>query len=198
VSIRELASFNQQWSEYLKTAKDYTICADKRNAMPKEKVLYVCDEKHNNRDIPLELEETIPYPENIQYGERDSVHYYYQCPFCFKTYLAYQRVGKPWEWSVLDKEVWEKRITNVRESRVNALRKDLDEQKNEIERRYNEAHKLLKEIVKRKEELTKEIEEKNALLEQLTKDEQELTTKIEKQTKELHSINERIEKITMI
>ena len=94
--------------------------------MPKEKILYVCDEKHNDRDIPLELEETVPYPENMQYGEKDSVHYYYQCPFCFKTYLAYQRVGKPIEWSSLDKEVWEKRINNVRDVRASTFRKKLD------------------------------------------------------------------------
>lgn len=165
--------------------------------MPKEKVLYVCDDKHNNRDIPLELEETVPYPENIQYGERDSVHYYYQCPFCFKTYLAYQRVGKPLEWSILEKEIWEKRITNVRDTRVNSLRKELDEQKKEIERKHNETSKLLREIIKRKEEITKEIEEKNALREQLIKDEQELTEKIEKEKEELSSVNEKIEKVTM-
>ena len=165
--------------------------------MPKEKVLYVCDETHNNRDIPLELEETVPYPANMQYGEKDSVHYYYQCPFCFKTYLAYQRVGKPLEWSTLDKEVWEKRITNVRDTRVNTLKKDLDEQKTRIEKKHNETNKLLKEIVKRKEEVIKEIEEKNALREQLIKDEQELTKKIEKENEELNLTNEKIEKVTM-
>lgn len=165
--------------------------------MPKEKVLYVCDEKHNNRDIPLELEETVPYPENMQYGEKDSVHYYYQCPFCFKTYLAYQRVGKPIEWSTLDKEVWEKRITNVRDARVSTLRRELDEQKTKTERKHNETNKLLKEIVKRKEEVIKELEEKNALLEQLIKDEQELTEKIEMEKEELNLINEKIKKLTM-
>jgi len=164
--------------------------------MPKEKVLYVCDEKHNNRDIPLELEETVPYPENMQYGEKDSIHYYYQCPFCFKTYLACQRVGKPIEWSILDKEVWEKRITNVRDTRVNSLRKDLDERKKEIERKHNETTKLLNEIVKRKADLIKEIEEKNSLLEQLTKDEEELTKNIEKEKEELNAINEKVEKLT--
>jgi DNA repair exonuclease SbcCD ATPase subunit len=162
--------------------------------MPKEKVLYVCDEKHNNRDVPLELEETVPYPENMQYGEKDSVHYYYQCPFCFKTYLAYQRMGKPLEWSSLDKEIWEKRITNVRKIRANTLKKDLDKQKTEIEKKYNEATKLLNEITKRKEDITKEIEEKNALREQLVKDEEELTKKIEKGKGKLNAINEKIEK----
>ena len=165
--------------------------------MPKEKILYVCDEKHNNRDIPLELEETVPYPENMQYGEKDSVQYYYQCPFCFKTYLAYQRVGKPIEWSTLDKEVWEKRINNVREARVSTLRKELDEQKKGIERKHGETAKLLKEIVKRKEEIIKEIEERKELLEKLTKDEQELTKKIEKENEGLNFINEKIEKLTI-
>jgi len=162
--------------------------------MPKEKVLYVCDEKHNNRDVPLELEETVPYPENMQYGEKDSVHYYYQCPFCFKTYLAYQRMGKSLEWSNLDKEIWKKRITNVREIRANTLKKDLDEQKTKIEKKYNEATKLLNEITKRKEDITKEIEEKNALREQLVKDEEELTKKIEDGKEEWNAINEKIEK----
>lgn len=162
--------------------------------MPKEKVLYVCDENHNNRDVPLELEDTVPYPENMQYGEKDSVHYYYQCPFCFKTYLAYQRMGKPLEWSSLDKEIWEKRITNVRKIRANTLKKDLDKQKTEIEKKYNEATKLLNEITKRKEDITKEIEEKNALREQLVKDEEELTKKIEKGKGKLNAINEKIKK----
>ena len=172
--------------------------------MPKEKVLYVCDEKHNSRDVPLELEETVAYPENMQYGEKDSVHYYYQCPFCFKTYLAYQRMGKSMEWSQLDKEIWEKRITNVRATRVNTLKKELDEQKEDIEKKYNEATKLLKEIVKRKEgvtqeieEKTKEIKEKKALLEQLRKDEDELTKKIEEGRVELNLINEKIDKIAI-
>jgi len=165
--------------------------------MPKEKVLYVCDEKHNNRDIPLELEETVPYPENIQYGEKESVHYYYQCPFCFKTYLAYQRVGKPIEWSIIDKEVWEKRINNVREARTNIQRKELEEQKTEIEREHHETTRLLKEVVKRKEDVIKELEEKNTLLEQLKKDEKELTTKIDKEDEELKLIDEKIEKLTI-
>lgn len=165
--------------------------------MPREKVLYVCDEKHNNRDVPLELEETVSYPENMQYGEKDSVHYYYQCPFCFKTYLAYQRMGKPLEWSNPDKEIWEKRITNVREIRANTLKKDLDEQKKEIEKKYNEVTKLLNEITKRKEDITKEIEEKNALQELLVIDEEELTKKIEEGKEELNAINEKIEKIAV-
>ncbi|KPJ60132.1 MAG: hypothetical protein AMJ42_01565 [Deltaproteobacteria bacterium DG_8] len=165
--------------------------------MPKEKMLYVCDEKHNDRDIPLELEETVPYPENMQYGEKDSVHYYYQCPFCFKTYIAYQRVGKPIEWNILDSEVWEKRITNVREARSNIQKKELNEQKTAIEREHSETTRLLKEVVKRKEEVIKEVEEKNELLEQLKKDERELTTKIEKENEELNLIDEKIEKLTM-
>lgn len=161
--------------------------------MPKEKVLYVCDEKHNDRDIPLELEETVPYPENMQYGEKDSVHYYYQCPFCFKTYLAYQKVGKPIEWSILDKEVWEKRIKNVREVRTNSQRKELDNQKAEIEKEHKETTKLLKEISKRKDEVIKEIEGNNKLLEQLKKDEEELSRKSDREDKELKLIEERID-----
>ena len=96
-------------------------------SMPKEKILYVCDDKHNGQDAPLELKESVPYPENVHYGEKDSIHYYYQCPSCLKTYLAYQRMGKPLEWTTPDKEVWEKRITTVREGRVSILRKGLDE-----------------------------------------------------------------------
>jgi len=165
--------------------------------MPKEKVLYVCDEKHNNRDIPLELEETVPYPENMQYGEKDSIHYYYQCPFCFKTYLASQRVGKPIEWTTLDKETWEKRIANVRGRRVSSLKKGLDEQKTEIEKEHNETNKRLKEISKRKEYVIKEINDKNMFLDQLKRDEQELTKKVEKGNEELSLINEKIEKLTM-
>jgi len=166
--------------------------------MPKEKVLYVCDEKHNNRDIPLELEETVPYPENMQYGEKDSVHYYYQCPFCFKAYLAYQRVGKPIEWASLDKAVWERRIANVRGTRVSTLRKGLDEQKTAIEREHNETKKRLKEISKRKNDVIKEIDEKNMLLDQLKRDEQDLSKKIEKGNEELNLIDEKIEKLTML
>ena len=165
--------------------------------MPKEKVLYVCDEKHNNRDIPLELEETVPYPENMQYGEKDSIHYYYQCPFCFKTHLAYQRVGKPIEWTTLDKEIWERRIANVRGTRVSSLRKGLDEQKTEIEREHNETNKRLKEISKRKEYVIKEINDKNMFLDQLKRDEQEFTKKVEKGNDELSLINEKIKKLTM-
>ncbi len=163
--------------------------------MPKEKVLYVCDDKHNDRDIPLELEETVPYPENIQYGEKESVHYYYQCPFCFKTYLAYQKVGKPIEWSILDKKVWEKRIENVREARINNQRKELDDQKAEIEKEHKETTKLLKEISKRKDEVIKEIEENSKLLEQLKKDEEELGRKSEREDKELKLIEEKIDTV---
>jgi hypothetical protein len=165
--------------------------------MPKEKVLYVCDEKHNNRDIPLELEETVPYPENMQYGEKGSVHYYYQCPFCFKTYLAYQKVGKSVEWTILDKEVWEKRIANVRGTRVSSLKKGLDEQKAEIEREHNDTTKRLNEISKRKEGVIKEIDEKNMFLGQLKRDEEELSKKVEKEKEELNLINEKIEKLTI-
>jgi len=163
--------------------------------MPKEKVLYVCDERHNDRDIPLELEETVPYPENMQFGEKESVHYYYQCPFCFKTYLAYQKMGKPIEWSILDKEVWEKRIKNVREARINNQRKELDDQKREIEREHKETTKLLKEISKRKDEVIKELEENNKLLEQLKKDEGELSRKSEREERELNLIKERIDNV---
>jgi len=182
---------------HVKTIKDYRDFTEMRNVMPKEKMLYVCDEKHNERDIPLELEETVPYPENMQYGEKDSVHYYYQCPFCFKTYLAYQRVGKPLEWHILDNEVWEKRINNVREVRFNIRKKELKERKEEIERRHNETTGSLKEVVKRKEEVLKEVEQKRTLLEQLKKDEQELIKKIEKENEELNSISEKIEKLAI-
>ena len=163
--------------------------------MPKEKVLYVCDEKHNERDIPLELEETVPYPENMQYGEKESVHYYYQCPFCFKTYLSYQRTGQSLEWTSLDKEVWEKRITNVRAHRVNNQKKELEEQKSQIEREYRETVNFLNEIRSRIESVSKEIEEKNALREQLKKDELEVSEKIKKENEGLKSINAKIEKI---
>lgn len=165
--------------------------------MPKEKVLYVCDDKHNDRDIPLELEETVPYPENMQYGEKDSVHYYYQCPFCFKTYLAYQRVGKPMDWTTLDKEIWERRIANVRETRVGTLRKGLDEQKAEIEREHTETNKRLKEISRRKADVVQEITDRNTFLDQLKRDEQELMKKVEKENEELQLINEKIERLTM-
>jgi DNA repair exonuclease SbcCD ATPase subunit len=161
--------------------------------MPKEKVLYVCDDKHNDRDIPLELEETVPYPENIQYGEKESVHYYYQCPFCFKTYLAYQKMGKPIEWSILDKKVWEKRIENVREVRINNQRKALDDQKAEIEKEHKETTRLLKEISNRKDEVIKELDENNKLLEQLKKDEEELSSNSKREDKELKLIEEKID-----
>jgi DNA repair exonuclease SbcCD ATPase subunit len=161
--------------------------------MPKEKVLYVCDDKHNDRDIPLELEETVPYPENIQYGEKESVHYYYQCPFCFKPYLAYQKMGKPIEWSILDKEVWEKRIENIREVRINNQRKALDDQKAEIEKEHKETTRLLKEISNRKDEVIKEINENNKLLEQLKKDEEELSRNSKREDKELKLIEEKID-----
>jgi DNA repair exonuclease SbcCD ATPase subunit len=161
--------------------------------MPKEKVLYVCDDKHNDRDIPLELEETVPYPENIQYGEKESVHYYYQCPFCFKTYLAYQKMGKPIEWSILDKKVWEKRIENVREVRINNQRKALDDQKAEIEKEHKETTRILKEISNRKDEVIKELDENNKLLEQLKKDEEELSSNSKREDKELKLIEEKID-----
>jgi DNA repair exonuclease SbcCD ATPase subunit len=161
--------------------------------MPKEKVLYVCDDKHNDRDIPLELEETVPYPENIQYGEKESVHYYYQCPVCFKTHLAYQKMGKPIEWSILDKKVWEKRIENVREVRINNQRKALDDQKAEIEKEHKETTRLLKEISNRKDEVIKELDENNKLLEQLKKDEEELSSNSKREDKELKLIEEKID-----
>ena len=101
------------------------------------------------------------------------------------------------EWSNLDKEIWEKRITNVRETRVNTLKKELDEQKAEVEKKYTEASKLLKEITKRKEEVTKELEKKTALREQLVKDEEELTKKIEEGKRELDAVNEKIEKLVV-
>jgi DNA repair exonuclease SbcCD ATPase subunit len=161
--------------------------------MPQEKVLYVCDDKHNDRDIPLELEETVPYPENIQYGEKESVHYYYQCPFCFKHYLAYQKMGKPIEWSILDKEVWEKRIEIVREARINSQRKALDDQKAAIEKEHKETTRLLKEISKRKNEIIEEIDENNKLLEQLKKDEEELSRNCKREDRELKLIEEKID-----
>ena len=165
--------------------------------MPKEKVLYVCDEKHNDRDVPLELEETVPYPENMQYGEKDSIHYYYQCPTCSKTYLAYQRMGNPIEWTSLEKEVWEKRIANVRGTRVSVLRKGLDEQKAEIHRVHTETSRKLKEITLKKAGVINEIEKKNMLLEQLKRDEEELEKKINKENEDLDLINQKIENLTM-
>ena len=165
--------------------------------MPKEKVLYVCDEKHNDRDIPLELEETVPYPENMQYGEKDSIHYYYQCPTCSKTYLAYQRMGNPIEWTSLEKEVWEKRIANVRGTRVSVLRKGLDEQKAEIHRVHTETSRKLKEITLKKAGVINEIEKKNMLLEQLKRDEEELDKKIKKENEDLDLIDQKIENLTM-
>jgi hypothetical protein len=165
--------------------------------MPKEKVLYVCDEKHDDRDVPLELEETVPYPENMQYGEKDSIHYYYQCPTCSKTYLAYQRMGNPIEWTSLEKEVWEKRIANVRGTRVSVLRKGLDEQKAEIHRVHTETSRKLKEITLKKAGVINEIEKKNMLLEQLKRDEEELEKKINKENEDLDLINQKIENLTM-
>jgi len=161
--------------------------------MPKEKILYVCDDKHNGQDIPLELKESVPYPENVHYGEKDSIHYYYQCPSCLKTYLAYQRMGKPLEWTTPDKEVWEKRITTVREGRVSILRKGLDEQQKEIEKVHKETIRQLKEITLKKEGLIKEIEKKNMLLEQLKKDEQELSKKNAKENEELTMLAQKTE-----
>ena len=165
--------------------------------MPKEKVLYVCDEKHDDRDVPLELEETVPYPENMQYGEKDSIHYYYQCPTCSKTYLAYQRMGNPIEWTSLEKEVWEKRIANVRGTRVSVLRKGLDEQKAEIHRVHTETSRKLKEITLKKAGVINEIEKKNMLLEQLKRDEEELEKKIKKENEDLGVIDQKIENLTM-
>jgi len=165
--------------------------------MPKEKILYVCDEKHNDRDIPLELEETVPYPENMQYGEKDSIHYYYQCPSCSKTYLAYQKMGNSIEWTSIEKEVWEKRIANVRGTRVSVLRKGLDEQKAEIDRAHSETTRKLKEITLKKAGVINEIEKKNMLLEQLKRDEEELEKKIKKENEDLGVIDQKIENLTM-
>jgi len=165
--------------------------------MPKEKVLYVCDEKHDDRDVPLELEETVPYPENMQYGEKESIHYYYQCPACSKTYLAYQKMGNPLEWTSIEKEVWDKRIANVRGTRVSVLRKGLDEQKAEISRVHSETSRKLKEITLKKAGVINEIEKKNMLLEQLKRDEEELEKKINKENEELDLINQKIEKLTI-
>lgn len=165
--------------------------------MPKEKVLYVCDDKHNGRDVPLELQETVPYPENMQFGEKDSIHYYYQCPTCSKTYLAYQKMGAPIEWTSLEKEIWDKRIANVRETRVTILKRGLDEQKAEIERAHNETTRKLKEITLKKAGVKNEIENKKLLLEQLKRDEDELDKKIKRETEELDLINQKIENLTM-
>jgi hypothetical protein len=161
--------------------------------MPKEKILYVCDEKHNNQDAPLELKESVPYPENLHYGEKDSVHYYYQCPTCSKVYIAYQRMGKPLEWSIPDREVWEKRLHTVREARINILKKGLDEQKQEIDREHKETTRQLREIALSKEGIMKEIEKKNILLEQLKKDEQELSKRNAKENEKLAAIDREIE-----
>ncbi len=165
--------------------------------MPKEKVLYVCDEKHDDRDVPLELEETVPYPENMQYGEKDSIHFYYQCPSCSKTYLAYQKMGNSIEWTSLEKKVWEKRIANVRGTRVSVLRRGLDEQKAEINRAHIETSRKLKEITLKKTGVINEIEKKNMLLEQLKRDEEELEKKNNKETEELNLLNQKIENLTM-
>jgi hypothetical protein len=165
--------------------------------MPKEKVLYICDEKHNNQDVPLELKESVPYPENLNYGEKDSVHYYYQCRICSKVYIAYQRMGKPLEWSTPDIDVWEKRLNMVREARVNIVRKGLDEQKKEIDRVHKETTRKLREIALSKEGLIKEIEKKNLLLEQLKKDEQELSKRNAKEDEELASIDQKIDALMM-
>ncbi len=165
--------------------------------MPKEKILYVCDDKHNNQDVPLELKESVPYPENLHYGEKDSVHYYYQCPICLKVYIAYQRVGKPLEWSTPDTEVWEKRLHTVREARVNIVRKGLDEQKREIDRAHKETTRQLKELALSKEGIMKEIEKKNLLLEQLKKDEHELSKRNAKENEALAAIDQKIEALLM-
>lgn len=164
--------------------------------MPKEKVLYVCDENHNGYDAPLEMVETVPYPENMHYGVKDSIHYYYICPSCSKTYLAYQKREESLEWTTLEKEVWEKRIANVREARVSFLRKGLDEQKTEIERVHSETARNLKETVMKKAGIIKELQKKTALLDQLKKDEEELQAKINKENRDLNLINERIENLT--
>jgi DNA repair exonuclease SbcCD ATPase subunit len=163
--------------------------------MPKEKVLYVCDENHNEQDVPLELRETVPYPENMHYGVKDSIHYYYICPSCSKTYLAYQKIEEPIEWTSLEQEVWDKRIANVREARVSVLKKGLDEQKTEIERVHSETERNLKENTMRKEGIIKELQKKTVLLDQLKKDEDELQQKISKESNDLSLINKKIENL---
>jgi hypothetical protein len=125
------------------------------------------------------------------------IHYYYQCPTCSKTYLAYQRMGNPIEWTSLEKEVWEKRIANVRGTRVSVLRKGLDEQKAEIHRVHTETSRKLKEITLKKAGVINEIEKKNMLLEQLKRDEEELEKKINKENEDLDLINQKIENLTM-
>lgn len=165
--------------------------------MPKEKVLYVCDENHNGQDVPLELAETVPYPENMHYGVKDSIHYYYTCPSCSKTYLAYQKIDEPIEWTSLEKETWDKRIANVREARISVLRKGLDEQKVEVERVHNETVRTLKETAMKKEGLLKQIQQKTILLDQLKKDEEELQKKITKESNDLNLINKKIENLTL-
>jgi hypothetical protein len=165
--------------------------------MPKEKVLYVCDENHNGQDVSLELAETVPYPENMHYGAKDSIHYYYICPCCSRTYLAYQKLDEPIEWTSLEKETWDKRIANVRESRVSVLRKGLDEQKVEVERVHSATVRTLKETTLKKEGLIKEIQKKALLLDQLKKDEEELQQKINKENNDLNLINKKIENLTI-
>jgi len=165
--------------------------------MPKEKILYICDEKHNNQDVQLELKESVPYPENLNYGEKDSVHYYYQCSTCSKVYIAYQRMSKPIEWSAPDMDVWEKRLNMVREARVNIVRKGLDEQRKEIDRVHKETTRQLKELALSKEGIMKEIEKKNLLLEQLKKDEHELSKRNARENEELASIAQKIEALMM-
>jgi DNA repair exonuclease SbcCD ATPase subunit len=165
--------------------------------MPKEKILYICDEKHNSQDAPLELKESVPYPENLNYGEKDSVHYYYQCPTCSRVYIAYQRVGKPLEWSAPARDVWEKRLNMVRDARINIVKKGLDEQKQEIERALKETARQLNEIALGKEGIIKEIEKKNLLLEQFKKDEQELSKKSARESEELAAITQKIDSLIM-
>lgn len=165
--------------------------------MPKEKVLYVCDENHNGQDVPLKLAETVPYPENMHYGVKDSIHYYYLCPSCSKTYLAYQKIDEPIEWTALEQETWDKRIANVRDARVSVLRKGLDEQKVEVERVHSETVRTLKETTRKKEGVIKEIQKKTILLDQLKKDEEELQKKITKETNDLNLINKKIENLTL-
>lgn len=69
--------------------------------MPKEKVLYVCDENHNNRDVPLELEETVPYPENMQYGERTVSTITISAPSASRPILPIKGWEKPWSGAAL-------------------------------------------------------------------------------------------------
>ena len=133
----------------------------------------------------------------MHFGVKDSIHYYYICPSCSKTYLAYQKMDEPLEWNSLEKEAWDKRIANVREVRLSVLRKGLDEQKGEVERIHSETVRTLKETTMKKENLIKEIQKKTILIDQLKKDEEELQKKITKENNDLNLINKKIENLNL-